>query len=367
MPTIDIVKDEDGFKALKGDWNTLALESGLSIFQSWEWAWHWWQANKRGKKLWLLVAKDEGGIGGIAPLYISSSYLGLPVKVAALLGTNGSDYLNVLIKPGREDIAHALAEFLLGSTGWDVIDLHQLSSTAETAGMIADDTLQRMAPSDISCERIVQDPAFNLALPGNWDDYLSTLSKKFRWNVQYYSRRLAREHNLAFRVSDPATVADDMALFFKLHQKRFLAKKKPGAYINPKFRKFHTELATELCNAGRLRLYIMEIDGRPIAALYGFAFGTSFYYYLGGFEPEWGAMSVSTVLIAKAIEDAITTGLKNFDFLRGQEPYKLKWLAEESSNYRLIISRSGKKSGMVQKMLALENELTKRAKEKMQK
>ncbi|MHB8842233.1 MAG: GNAT family N-acetyltransferase [Candidatus Aquicultor sp.] len=362
MLAIEVVTDLERFRNLKDDWNTLAAAAGSSIFQTWEWSWYWWKSNSRGKKLSLLVVRDAGTIVGIAPIYLSSTQYGLPLKVAAFIGTNGTDYLDLIADSDVPDAAVALYDALFDASEWDAIDLHQLSSDRSTAREVVEKAKAR----GCSCTDVIQDHSFSVELPGSWEEYLATLSKKFRWNVQYYARRLARDHDMLIRLSGPETVREDMELFFKLHQKRFLAKKKPGAYLNPKFRKFHIELAAALCESGWLRLYVMQIDGLPVATLYGFVLGDTFYYYLGGFEPEWAAMSVSTVLIGRAIEDSIAAGIRKFDFLRGQEPYKQKWLAQESSNHRVIISRTGKRAGLMQKLLTVENDLTRRVKDKME-
>ncbi|MCL6473097.1 MAG: GNAT family N-acetyltransferase [Firmicutes bacterium] len=360
MLQIEVVTNLEDFKALRDSWNKLALEANLSVFQTWEWSWNWWKANSKGKKLCLLVIRDGDKIAGIAPFYISSTYYGFPLKVVAFIGTNGTDYLDFIVN-GNPDVSVALADFLLNSLKWDAIDLHQLPAGSPTIDVLS----SRVLAAKLPYTQVCQDNCYNVTLPDNWDEYLAGLSKKFRWNVQYYTRRIARDYAVSYRLSSGKDVERDMELFFKLHQKRFINKKKPGAYLSPKFRKFHTDLATELEKQGWLRLYIMEIDGRAIAAIYGFAFGDSFYYYLGGFEPDWGNVSVSTVLIGRAIEDSIAEGLHNFNFLRGDEPYKLKWRAQESPNLRFTISRSGIKSGLVQKMFTLENDLTKRVKEKL--
>ncbi len=365
MLEVEIVTDLEGFKALSEDWNRIAFEANLSIFQTWEWSWHWWRANSRGKKLWLIIARDGQELAGVAPLYISSSYYGLPVKVAAFVGTNGTDYLDLVVGHKIHDaseIAAALTDELLKYPRWDAADLHQLPSGSIASGIIG----SRAASAGLFFEQVPQDNCYTLVLPDSWDGYLAALSKKFRWNVQYYARRLSRDYEPSIRLSGGEDAAKDMSLFLKLHQKRFISKKKPGAYLSPKFRKFHTDLAVALAKRGWLRLYIMEIDKKPVAALYGFQFGDTFYYYLGGFEPDWGSLSVSTVLIARAIEDSIKDGLRNFNFLRGNEPYKQKWLAQESFNQRLIISRPGKKSGLVQKVMAIEHDLTKRVKNKLE-
>lgn len=359
MLAIEEITDLDKFEGLRTEWNVLASDAGLSIFQTWEWSWHWWNINKKGKKLWLLVARDGDKLAGIVPLYISTSYYGLPVKVASFIGTGSTDYLNLIARHDARDTILVLTDHMLASAKWRAIDLHQMPIKHAMADLIK----SRAVADGFTHELLVQDFCYDLSLPASWDEYLAGLSKKFRWNVQYYARRLSRDYEVVCRLSDSDSLKKDMQTFFDLHQKRFVSKKKPGAYLNPKFRKFHTEMATAMCRNNWLRLYVLEISGKPVATLYGFQFGDSFYYYLGGFEPEWSTMSVSTVLIARAIQDSISNGLSSFNFLRGKEAYKQKWLAQESFNHRLIISRSGKKSGFMQKILMLENDIAKRAKD----
>ncbi|MBS3909202.1 MAG: GNAT family N-acetyltransferase [Actinobacteria bacterium] len=362
MFAIEIITDLEDFKALKEEWNALAAEAGMSVFQTWQWSWHWWRENGKGKKLLIIAARDASGLAALAPLYITSTFFALPLKIVSFIGTEGTDYLDVIAATARDDAVSAIFKELLSLSMWDAVDLHQIPQSSQTCEIV------RLAVADnLNGEVLAQDKSYTRALDSTWEVFLAGLSKKFRTNVRYYRRRLERDYSPVIRQSDCESVTEDMRLFFKLHRKRFLSKKKPGAYLNPKFRRFHSELARDLCETGWLRLYILEVDGKPVAAMYGFAFGGSFYYYLGGFEPDWGSLNVSTILIAQSIEDAIGEGLARYDFLRGDEPYKQKWGAVASGNRRVIIGRAGTKSGVVKKMLAMENDVTKKAKEIMEK
>ena len=44
----------------------------------------------------------------------------------------------------------------------------------------------------------------------------------------------------------------------------------------------------------------------------------------------------STLLIAHALEDAVSRGDSEFDFLRGNEPYKYRWGAVDRFNRRML-------------------------------
>src|SRR3989304_2955736 len=94
--------NEDQFINCENDWHDLLLNSSSSVFQSWAWCRHWWQINKNGKKLAVIALKNEDNLIGILPLYISRTYLGLPIKVGAFLGTGTFDYGGILINAGAD-------------------------------------------------------------------------------------------------------------------------------------------------------------------------------------------------------------------------------------------------------------------------
>jgi len=50
-------------------------------------------------------------------------------------------------------------------------------------------------------------------------------------------------------------------------------------------------------------------------------------------------MSVGSVLVAHAIEQAVRGGAKTFDFLRGAEDYKYAWGAQDRMNKRRRLTR----------------------------
>jgi CelD/BcsL family acetyltransferase involved in cellulose biosynthesis len=84
------------------------------------------------------------------------------------------------------------------------------------------------------------------------------------------------------------------------------------------------------------------LEGRILAVDYGFLHARRAYYYLGGFDPEAAKVSPGTLVVAHAIEEAIREGACEFDFLRGQEPYKYKWGAHDRPCFRRVIRREAR-------------------------
>jgi len=77
---------------------------------------------------------------------------------------------------------------------------------------------------------------------------------------------------------------------------------------------------------GSLEVFGLFQDGKMIAGMLAFVTGKKFYYYVSSFSPDVGRkFSVGTLLLVKTLELAARAGLGQYDFLIGDEPYKLDW------------------------------------------
>ena len=89
---------------------------------------------------------------------------------------------------------------------------------------------------------------------------------------------------------------------------------------------FSDETAPRFLEAGLLRLYGLRLDGQIIAAYYGFMHSSGgvrrAYFYLSGFDPAYAKFSLGRLIVEHAIRSAIAERASEFDFLRGNEPYK---------------------------------------------
>ena len=81
-----------------------------------------------------------------------------------------------------------------------------------------------------------------------------------------------------------------------------------------------------------LDLTLLEVDGKPVAGSLGFVDGDTYYYYLPAWEPELAPLAPSGLLLANLIERAYERGLRRFDFMLGDEPYKARWATEERAD-----------------------------------
>jgi CelD/BcsL family acetyltransferase involved in cellulose biosynthesis len=88
-----------------------------------------------------------------------------------------------------------------------------------------------------------------------------------------------------------------------------------------------------------LRLYRLRLNERAIAAIYSFFHHETVFCYLQGFDPRFAHLSPGTQLMFAVIEDAVRLGMRRFDFLRGEEGYKLHWRPQGEPTCRIEVPR----------------------------
>jgi CelD/BcsL family acetyltransferase involved in cellulose biosynthesis len=172
----------------------------------------------------------------------------------------------------------------------------------------------------------------------SWEDLLANRSANFREQVRRRERKLRREHDVRFRLSDdPARLNDDLDILFSLHGARWHG---GGEWFTSTSEAFHREFAICALERGWLRLWMLEVDGMPVAAWYGFRFGDAESYYQAGRDPAWSGASVGFVLLVHTIREALEDGVGEYRFLEGGESYKYRFTREDPGLETIGLART---------------------------
>ena len=132
----------------------------------------------------------------------------------------------------------------------------------------------------------------------------------------------------------PDTLDELLTSLFDLHAARWKIRNLPGVLADETTQQFHRQVARRMLDAGMLRMYATRVGDRIAAVFYGFALHGTVYYYLSGYDPDLEKLSIGTLIVAHAIEEAVRDGATTFDFLRGAEEYKYAWGATDRMNQR---------------------------------
>ena len=112
---------------------------------------------------------------------------------------------------------------------------------------------------------------------------------------------------------------------FDLHQQRWESIGRPGSFRSPARRSFYRGLAEILLARDELEFWLLDLNGKPVAAQFGFRFGTAVYSLQEGFDPAFAKDSVGYVLRAHVLQRLIAGGVRTYDFLGGASDSKTRW------------------------------------------
>jgi len=85
--------------------------------------------------------------------------------------------------------------------------------------------------------------------------------------------------------------------------------------------KWHRILETE-ARLGRLRCYWLVCGGEPVAFQVGVVYGDTYFLHAMGYLPEYGELSLGTVLHLRVLSDLMTIGVKEVDYEFGDSEFK---------------------------------------------
>ncbi len=285
---------------LRARWDELAAASG-NIFATAEWADAWWRHLGAGEKPELVALEDGGETVAVATL--ACGRVG-PTKAMRFAGHGPADAMGPACAPDR--LPAALATLAATDLGASVFLAERLAvDAAALPGFVV----------------FAAESSPVVGLGGDWEAYLAGRSSNFRSQVGRKERKLIREHGLAFRLADAASLEADLDTLFRLHERRW-DEAGSGAFDGARGA-FHRDFAAAALKRGWLRLWIAEVDdGRAVAAWYGFRFGGEELYYQAGRDPEWDRSSVGLVLLCQTMRAAAEEGVDTYRLLRGDDSYK---------------------------------------------
>jgi CelD/BcsL family acetyltransferase involved in cellulose biosynthesis len=324
---------------LEAEWKRLWIkEPNATPFQSPDWLIPWWEYLGEGE-LCVLTFRRNGALHGVAPFFIFEPQAGRGRELR-LMGAGNSDYLDVLLEPGiaAEAVRKIFCWMEEECCRWDICRLEQLRPSSIL--------LQAPVPEHWQSQTHFQEVCPVLRLPEQLDQLAGKFAHEKMTRLAYYRRHLQKLPEVRFETARCENLSELLESLIELHRARWARAGQPGVMNNARLRDFHRETAERFLVSGVLRLYAVRSAGRVLGCFYGFHHQQRAYYYLSGFNPDFGSFELGTLLIDHAIEQAIREHCREFDFLRGNERYKYWWGAVDRRNFsRELIPSPAREEG----------------------
>jgi GNAT acetyltransferase-like protein len=344
---ISEVTREEEFDSLRPEWNLLVSRLAVpSPFQSWEWYRTWWKHFGSGGRLRILAFRDAGQLAGIAQFYerhYGSRYVG-PTLIAPLgwqdhRRRQGITEQSELLFPADRsgDLLTALSKWL-DEHRWTVALLPGLQGPHQLPTGLSQKVVLAGKPSWL----------YYRSLPPTWPDFLSSLGKSMRDNVKYYPRLLERTgHPFRLRVADAsAPVSTALRTFLDLHRARAAAATSAithrDKFAHKDRRAFLLEVGPILADLGQLKVGLLEVDEKVVAAQIWLEMRDTMFLYYTGYDPAWSKFSVQLVATLECLKVGMARGIQRVEFLRGgakrQDQRNERWETSHRERVNLTLA-----------------------------
>lgn len=359
---VRVVGGAAGMDALETDWTALHQAAGAGVFQSFEWQRAWWrhlgEADRR-RALHLVTLREGGRLVGVAPLQLERVPAIGPLRLRrlAFLGAPLTDYLDLLVLPGREEACcEALAAHLATLRGAaDVLSLGDVPDASPARRPL----LAALQRHGLQGQAFVSERCPRTALGETWQATLDAMAGQHRRQLAKRCRQLQEGFAVELEVCRRAEDLDgDVEAFMAMHQHRWTSVGRRGVYADPPVAAFQREVARRFFERGWLYLAFLKVDGARVSALCGFKHGGALAYYLNGTAEAGEARRFSPGLVHHCLcmQDLIPQGVRTYDFLRGTERYKYECGAVDVPNWTLQLFWGGGRLARARNAAALLRE-----------
>jgi len=329
MLRVEVVDDAQQLAGLEKQWLSLLEQCPTATpFHLPQWLLTWWHYFGSGQ-LRVLTFWDRHALRGVIPMF-RHTWDGR--RQLTLIGTGITDYLEPPIEPAyRDEVVQLLSDHLATFADWDVCNWQDLDASTPFGALGVDGCLRVMPCEDVPCTQI--------SLVRDFDAYWQQRGPDLRRNVRRYRTKAEREGALDFEVYDRAS-PEVLSAFVRLHARRWQLCGESGTLAANGSAGFLEEIANRFDAARLLRLFTLLFKNEIVAGIISFPFKHRVFSYLSAFDPQYERFGFGNAILYESLRYCCREGWRTWDFLRGDEGYKLHWGAERKEKRRIVIIRS---------------------------
>ena len=342
--TLETITSPEGVQILQQDWDRVSASSDHpNAFTTFGWyeAWYRHLAAQYATGQFqrnVFAFKHHGEVCGIAPLacFITSTY-GMRLRRLQFIGRNHEwDYNDLVVGDDLDGKLASLAKHLSLTRGnWELVDLMDLRDTDDAPARIQN----AVKHAGLSCVLLPSEGRCPyMPISGSWEEMLNERSSSSRQRFRKRLSRLNREGD-SLRVRIVENPHQEPRLLDRMIALE--AQKQVGGEQSRPFIGLHRDafasIFERLGPGGWIRVALMELDERLLAYQLLFRCGKAIWGYLMAYDRDYARFSPGSLLVPAVIDYGFAQGLTEFDFLSGEEPYKMHWATSFHQRARILI------------------------------
>jgi CelD/BcsL family acetyltransferase involved in cellulose biosynthesis len=323
---------EKEISRLEADWNRLSETAELpNVFMTFGWFRAWnqrlTQEDPHRRPHILAVCKDQE-VMGISPFILRKcSRFGFVVRKIEFVG-NQADHNDFVLGRDVPDQIEAIARFLSRTSDeWDLVELLDLREGGQIPwieGALSRANLRyRILTEEQGC------PYLSIDADASMKNLSGHVRRTLRKRMERASAEGVRERIIENPQQEPGLL-DKLIALERERQRPW------GPFIG-KYPELFRSLFDALGPRGWLYVALLERDNEPIAFQLGFRCGNKLWDYSKAYDRSFSRFAPGTMLVHAILNYGFSRGYDEYDFLRGEEPYKMVWSTGRHRGIRLLI------------------------------
>ncbi len=332
------VHDYAHFMGLRDAWNALAMERSVFLRHEWSDAVWQWRKQDAATRLHILCVYRGTHLIGVCPMIAHLERAGaMSRRTLEFLSVPDNQACDMIAAASEENVvSEALAVELTEShREWDVLRLSYLPEHSlalkELARALRDRGIAQHTNS------LGGNPY--VALETSWDDYYSTRSRRLKKANNLTANRLKKAGDVCIEWLEPkdgSAANASSALETAIAISAASWKRSTGNSLDsPGPQAFFRRISEHALAQGWLSLWLLSLDGKPIAMEYQLVFNGKVHALRADVVEGLDDISPGSHLNRHLLEQLFGRGLQRYLMGPGDNPYKKHWTEVSEPLYRL--------------------------------
>jgi len=337
---VSIIDTESEFRALRETWNALANAAGGSVFLQHEWfdaAWSW---RRQDSSLFVMIASDQNAPVGIFPLIRVTDNKRIPaIRRLEFLTVPDTQLCDVIAAP--EDQMRVVEAFCVAlhhrSRSWDRMVLRYVDQTATALRHVK----TAFSAGNYDCDIATESRNLFVGLDTTWDAFYNTRTRSLKKANNLAANRLKKigsitvEH-ITSANADPNKIQSGLKHAIEISGRSW--KQSTGNSLDHRGPLAFIEALTgHAARRGWLSIWLLSIDGKPLAMEYQLVDAANVYALRADFDAECEEVSPGSHLMRTLLESLFGKNLHRYYMGPGENPYKTRWTEQGDPVYQITV------------------------------
>jgi len=348
MLAVEEITTGDQCRAIKAAWNKLFAENEkCSVFLSYEWFECCHRSYNAGKDLLILLVKDRNEMIGLAPLWeYQSSIRAVSVRKVGFITVPDTPFVDFVIKRGREkEVLNAVLQhlYIRRRKNWDVLTFDRWPVESLNYKVLRDLLLEKgkryfVVSTSVSPYIPIQE---------KWEVFWESCSMRFRKT----RRNIINRINKLGKVEIECIAQDGTGAAYRdiVSVSERSWKQKEGIAISSRgeVKDFFQALTDLGGQKGWLLVWLLKVNGIPIAMEYDLTWGGRVYALRADFDEAYNEYSPGTYLEYQIVKALFEEGYLEYNTGPGLNAYKLRWTKHVRENITLYACNDNLKGRII--------------------